>query len=314
LLNKIAIVGGAGRVGEASALYLMQQSLCRELVIIDSAERVAEGVALDLAESAAVCRSDMRLWASASHADVAGSELVIVTAGRPRRPGWSRSDILDENLEVMDGIAEATACHAPEALMLVVTNPVDLMTYRALQRTGWPRHRVFGHAGVLDASRMAWFVAQELECSMNDIDGLVLGSHGSKMVPMTRHTTFKGLSIEQFLSAEQIRAIVDRTRDAGAEVLLLREHSSAYLAPAAAIAEMVESIARDRGRLLSTVARLEGEYGERDKTMGVPAMLDRNGIRRIVEVELDEVERAAFQRSASAVEADLAYIKSTVAA
>ena len=308
-MDKIAVVGGAGRVGESAALYLMQQNLCREVAVIDIAEGPAKGAALDIAESAPVFGSDTRLWGSADYADLADSDLIIVTAGLPRKPGMSRSDLLDKNIAIMDQIADAAAEHAPDAMMIVVANPVDVMTYRAWQRTGWSRNRVFGQAGVLDSSRMAWFIAEATGRSMADIDAMVLGGHGDQMVPMMRYTTVNGIPVENFLDAGKIDEIIDRTRKGGAEVLGLRENSSAYLAPGASTVEMVESVVNDRGRILPCVAILDGEYGHSNCAMGVPSVLNRNGLDKIVELDLNERERAEFETSLGAVEEDLARLK-----
>jgi malate dehydrogenase len=308
-MDKIAVVGGAGRVGESAALYLMQQSLCREVAVIDIAEGPAKGAALDIAESAPVFGSDVRAWGSSDYADLAGSDLIVVTAGLPRKPGMSRSDLLDKNIAIMDQIADAAVAHAPDAMMIVVANPVDVMTYRAWQRTGWSRNRVFGQAGVLDSSRMAWFIAEATGRSMADIDAMVLGGHGDQMVPMMRYTTINGIPVENFLDADRIEAIVERTRKGGGEVLQRRETSSAYLAPGAATIEMVESIVHDRGRVLPSVAILDGEYGHSECAMGVPAVLNRQGLDHIVELELNATEREQFDTSLAAVEEDLARLK-----
>jgi len=221
----------------------------------------------------------------------------------------SRSDLLDKNIAIMDQIADAAAEHAPNAMMIVVANPVDVMTYRAWQRTGWPRNRVFGQAGVLDSSRMAWFLAEATGRSMADIDAMVLGGHGDQMVPMMRYTTVNGIPVENFLDQAKIDEIIDRTRKGGAEVLQLRENSSTYLAPGASTVEMVESVVNNRGRVLPCVAILDGEYGHSNCAMGVPSILNRNGLDKIVELDLNERERGEFETSLAAVEEDLARLK-----
>ncbi len=308
-MNKIAVVGGAGRVGESVALYLMQQSLAREVVVVDIAEGPAKGAALDIAECAPVFGTDVRLWGSADYSDLADSDLIVVTAGLPRKPGMSRSDLLDKNIAIMDEIADAAVAHAPEAMMIVVANPVDVMTYRAWQRTGWPRNRVFGQAGVLDSARMAWFIAEATGRSMGDIDAMVLGGHGDQMVPMMRYTTVNGIGVDNFLDQAKIDEIIERTRKGGAEVLQLRENSSAYLAPGAATVSMVESVVRGRGRLLPCVAILDGEFGHSNVAMGVPSILGAGGLEGVVELELNATEREQFEASLAAVESDLARIK-----
>lgn len=308
-MNKISVVGGAGRVGESAALYLMQQQLCREVMVIDIADGPAKGAALDIAQTAPIVGSDVTMKGSADLADLAGSDIIVVTAGMPRKPGMSRSDLLDTNIAIMDGIADAAAKHAPDAMMIVVSNPVDVMTYRAWQRTGWPRNRVFGQAGVLDSARMACFLAEATGRSLADIDAMVLGGHGDQMVPMMRYTTVNGVPVENFLDPSKIDEIIERTRKGGAEVLQLRERSSAYLAPGAATVAMVDSVVHDRGRLLPCVAILDGEYGHKDTAMGVPSILTRNGLERIVELDLNKSEREEFETSLASVEADLARIR-----
>lgn len=304
-MDKIAVVGGAGRVGESAALYLMQQRLAREVVIIDIAEGPARGAALDIAQTAPVYGSDTRVWGSGDYADLNGADVIIVTAGLPRKPGMSRSDLLDKNVAIMDGIADAAVEHAPDAMMIVVANPVDVMTYRAWQRTGWSRNRVFGQAGVLDSSRMACFIAEATGRSLGDIDAMVLGGHGDQMVPMMRYTTVNGVPVENFLDQGRIDEIIERTRKGGAEVLQLRENSSAYLAPGASTVEMVDSIVHDRGRMLPCVAILDGEYGHSDCAMGVPSILTRKGLEEVIELELTDDERDEFEQSLAAVRADL---------
>ena len=304
-MDKIAVVGGAGRVGESAALYLMQQRLAREVVIIDIAEGPAKGAALDIAETAPVYGSDTRVWGSSDYADLNGADLIVVTAGLPRKPGMSRSDLLDKNVAIMDGIADAAVEHAPDAMMIVVANPVDVMTYRAWQRTGWSRNRVFGQAGVLDSSRMACFLAEATGRSLGDIDAKVLGGHGDQMVPMMRYTTVNGVPVENFLDQGKVDEIIERTRKGGAEVLQLRENSSAYLAPGASTVEMVDSVVHDRGRMLPCVAILDGEYGHSDCAMGVPSILTRKGLEKVVELELTDAEREEFEQSLAAVRADL---------
>ncbi len=308
-MNKIAVVGGAGRVGETTALFVMQQQLAREIVLIDVNENAAKGAALDMAEAAPVFGSDTAVRGSGDYAEMSGADLIIVTAGLPRKPGMSRSDLLDKNVAIMDQIADAAVEHAPDAIMMVVANPVDVMTYRAWQRTGWPRHRVFGQAGVLDSARMARFIAEATDRSLADIDAMVLGTHGDQMVPMMRYTTFNGVPVDRFLDQERIDEIVDRTRNGGAEVLQLRETSSAYLAPGAAVTKMVEALVRDRGRLLPCVAILDGEYGHRDVAMGVPSILTSKGLTKVVELSLNDQESKAFEASVAAVQKDLARIK-----
>jgi malate dehydrogenase len=243
---------------------------------------------------------------------LADSDLVVVTAGFPRKPGMSRSDVLAANVKIIDEVTDHIVEHAPDAIVLVVSNPVDTLTYRVAQRTGWPRSRVFGQAGVLDASRMAAFIAEETGFSALDITTIVLGGHGDTMVPMPRYCTVNGVPVSNFIAPDRLEAIIERTRKGGAEILALRKNSSAYDAPAAAVAAMVDAISNNRRRLMPCVALLEGEYGKRDIAMGVPCVLDERGLSEVVELELDERERADFERSSAAVHEDIERLASIV--
>lgn len=307
-MKKIAIVG-AGRVGEATAWFLAKEDMAREVVLLDVREGAAQGSALDLQASAPLFGFDCRVSGGTDPALMAGADLVIVTAGVPRKPGMSRSDVLDTNVAVIDEVVDQVLTHAPQSMLLLVTNPVDVLTYRAWRRTGWPRNRVFGQAGVLDSARMAAFVAQETGLSVKDISAMVLGGHGDQMVPMLRYTTISGIPVENFLGREALHRIVERTRHGGAEVLALRQTSSAYDAPATAITAMVDAIEHDRKRILPSVAILEGEYGAEDTAMGVPCVLGAGGVERIIELELTEEERGMFEASLQAVNRDLAKLR-----
>ncbi|MCB1865453.1 MAG: malate dehydrogenase [Chromatiales bacterium] len=304
-MNKISIVGGAGRVGETTGVYLAQAELCRELMLVDVRAGAPEGAALDIAQSRNYYRSDTRVDGSSDPAAVAGSDLIVVTAGLPRQPGMSRSDVLGKNVAIIDTVIDAALAHAPDAMMLIVSNPVDVMTWRVCQRTGWARSRVIGQAGVLDAARMAHFIALETGFSMKDITTIVLGGHGDTMVPVQRLCTVNGIPVETFIGAQRMAQIIQRTRDGGAEVLKLRGNSSAYDAPAASVAAMVDAIAFNRRRIMPSVAILDGEYGQSGIAMGVPCVLGAGGIERVVELELTNAEQAAFATSAGAVREDI---------
>ncbi|MGB5261714.1 MAG: malate dehydrogenase [Gammaproteobacteria bacterium] len=295
-MNKISIIG-AGRVGESTAQILAQRDICHDLVLLDVRDGAAAGAALDIRQSAAAHRFDCRLTGGSDAALLADSDLVIVTAGSPRKPGMSRSDVLDVNRKVIESVVDDVMKYAPECLLLVVTNPVDVLTWHAWKRTGWDRRRVFGQAGVLDAARMASFMAEETGISVRDIHTMVIGGHGDSMVPLTRFSTINGLPVSNFVDEKTIQYINEKTRHGGAEVLEMRQHSSAYNAPAAAVATMVDAISSNRDRLLSCVCVLDGEYGQHDITAGVPAIIGRNGISRIIDLPLDETERAGFQAS-----------------
>lgn len=303
-MKKITIIG-AGRVGETTAQILAEEELCREIALLDVREGVPEGIALDILQMAPFFEFDCVISGSNDPQILRDSELVIVTAGLPRKPGMSRSDVLEANVGIIDRVTDQIMRYAPNAIVLMVSNPVDALTYRVAQRTGWSRSRVFGQAGVLDASRMASFIAQETGFSALDITTMVLGGHGDTMVPVPRFCTINGIPIAHFISEERITAIMERTRQGGAEILALRKNSSAYDAPGAAVATMVDAIANNRRRLLSCVALLEGEYGETDLAMGVPCVLGEKGVESIVELDLTAQERADFERSAASVRADI---------
>jgi len=310
-MKKICIVG-AGRVGETTAQILAEEELCREIALFDVREDVPQGVALDIDQTAPFFEFDCAISGSNDPQILRDSELVVVTAGLPRKPGMSRSDVLEANVRIIDEVTDHILRYAPDAMVLVVSNPVDALTYRVAQRTGWGRSRVFGQAGVLDASRMASFIAQETGYSALDITTIVLGGHGDTMVPVPRFCTINGIPISHFISEERINAIMDRTRTGGAEILALRKNSSAYDAPGAAVAAMVDAIAHNRRRLLPCVVLLEGEYGESDIAMGVPCVLSEKGVESIVELDLNERERADFDRSAAAVRADIERLRQIV--
>lgn len=307
-MNKIAIIG-AGRVGEDTAQFLAKSNICREIVLVDVRPGIAEGAALDTQESAPLFGFDTRLYGTTDIAAICGSEMVIVTAGIPRKPGMSRSDIIDTNAAIIDDIVDAVVAHAPDSILLVVTNPVDALTWRAFTRSGFPRERVFGQAGVLDSSRMASFIAMESGLSVCDINAMVLGGHGDGMVPLMRYSTINGIPVSEFLDEAALARIIERTRNGGAEILALKQTSSAYSAPAASIVAMIEAVALNRRRVLPTIAILDGEYGEKGLAMGVPCVLGRNGLERIVEIGLDEDERRAFATSVAGVRSDIVRLK-----
>ncbi len=310
-MQKISIVG-AGRVGETTAQILAEEELCREIALYDVREDVPQGVALDIDQTAPFFEFDCVLSGSNDPQILRDSELVVVTAGLPRKPGMSRSDVLEANVRIIDSVTDDILRYAPDAMVLIVSNPVDALTYRVARRTGWGRSRVFGQAGVLDASRMASFIAQETGFSALDITTIVLGGHGDTMVPVPRYCTINGIPISHFIAEERIDAIMERTRKGGAEILALRKTSSAYDAPGAAVAAMVDAITHNRRRLLPCVAMLEGEYGESDIAMGVPCILSEKGVVSVVEIDLNERERADFDSSAAAVRADIERLREIV--
>ena len=308
-MKKISIVG-AGRVGEATAQFIAERDLCRELMLIDILEGIPQGVALDIQETAPLLGFDTRINGSHDPKDVQNSDLVIITAGQPRKPGMSRSDVLEANLAIINGVVDSIVEHAPDSMLLFVTNPVDILTYQGYKRSGFPKNRVFGQAGVLDSTRMASFIAMETGFSVKDINAMVMGGHGDTMVPMTRFTTISGIPIAHFMDNLSIEELVDRTRNGGAEILDLRQNSSAYDAPAAAIAAMVDAIVNNRRRIMPCIAILEGEYGEADIAIGVPAILSAEGLEQVVELQLNDNERGMLDHTVDALRKDLAIVES----
>lgn len=304
-MRKITIVG-AGRVGESTAQILAQSEQVHEVVLTDIREGVARGTALDIQESAILFGFDTQVTGDDNPAAMAGSDIVVVTAGLPRKPGMSRSDVLASNLKVTGEIVADIARYAPDAIIMMVTNPVDILTHMAWRQTGWDRSRVFGLSGVLDSARMASFIALETGLSIKDISALVLGGHGDSMVPMPRYTTINGIPVDHFLDPGQIKAIVDRTRNGGAEILALKKTSSANDSPAAAIAVMVDAVCNNRMRILPCVAVLDGEYGEHGISIGVPVVLGGRGVERVIELRLTEHESSQFRYSVEQVRKDLA--------
>lgn len=303
-MDKIAIVG-VGRVGESTAQILANNELCIELVLVGHHAGAAEGVALDIQESAPHFGFDTHVTGHADPAAMAGAELVIISAGAPRKPGMSRSELLLVNVPTITSVVEDIVRYAPDAMVLMVSNPVDILTFHVWKLTGWERRRVFGLSGVLDAGRMASFIAQETGISVKDIYALVLGGHGDAMVPLPRYSHIGGVPLDQFLAPEAIARIVEHTRKGGAEILTLKKTSSAYDAPGASIAAMVDAISHNRKRFLPCVAILDGEYGQERIAMGVPSVLGAGGVEQVVELSLTDDEAAQFKGSADLVRTDL---------
>jgi malate dehydrogenase len=303
-MKKISIIG-CGRVGETTALVIAQEGLCQEIALLDVREGAAAGAALDIRQSTAYFGFDVIITGDDKPGVIRDSDLVIVTAGSPRKPGMSRSDVLDINRRIIDSVIDEVLEFAPNAMLLMVSNPVDVLTWHAWKRTGWKRNRVFGQAGVLDAARMASFISLETGCSARDIHTLVIGGHGDTMLPMFRYSSINGIPVSTFLDQEAVRRISERTRNGGAEVLTLRKTTSAYNAPAAAIATMVDAISHNRRRILPCICVLEGEYQLNDMTIGVPAVLGRSGIERVIELDLNEAEREGFQHSLENIRSDI---------
>lgn len=303
-MKKITIIG-AGRVGESTAQILAIAEVCDQIVLTDIREGVARGTALDIHESSPLFKFDTKVNGDENPHAMSGSDIVIVTAGLPRKPGMSRSDVLDANLAVIKGIANDIKRYAPDAMVIMVTNPVDVMTYAFWKATGWERNRIFGLSGVLDAARMASFISLETGFSSKDISTMVLGGHGDSMVPMPRYTCVNGISIEHFLDKKTIDRIIDRTRNGGAEILALKKSSSANDSPAAAVAVMVDAVCNNRKRILPCVALVDGEYGYHDIAIGVPVMLGAGGMEKVIELPLTEEESRLFQQSVQQVAKDI---------
>ena len=273
-----------------------------DVVLLDIIDGLPQGKALDLAESAPLADFDCRLMGTNDYRDTADSDVVVVTAGIARKPGMSRDDLLHTNAKIVSEVVAHIVHYSPQAYLIVVSNPLDAMVYVAKQVSGWPRHRVMGMAGVLDAARFRYFIAQELGVSVEDVHGFVLGGHGDTMVPVPRYATVTGIPITQLLSAEQIARLVQRTRDGGAEIVNYLKQGSAFYAPGASIVQMVEAIVKNKRRLLPAAAYLEGEYGLYDVYVGVPVLLGAGGVEKIIEVELTPDEHDALKKSAAAVE------------
>jgi len=300
MVNKISIIG-AGRVGESTAQMLAIQKLSEHIMLIDLDEQYAKGVALDIQETSSVYNFDAELIGSNDIAEIKDSNIVVIAAGVPRKPGMDRADVLAINLKIIDQIMDGVIEHAPDAYVIVVSNPVDVLTYYANQKANWPRNRIMGQAGILDSMRMSSFIAMETDYSINDIQAMVLGGHGDTMVPLPRFTTVSGISIEYLLDKKTIDNLIQRTRDGGAEILNLKQKSSAYDAPGAAVSIMVEAIVHNKQRLLPCISMLEGEYNQNDIAIGVPIVLGKNGIEKIIELDFNSKEQEAFNTSAKAI-------------
>ncbi|MCX7969738.1 MAG: malate dehydrogenase [Armatimonadetes bacterium] len=302
---KIAVIG-AGMVGSSAALKMAQKEL-GDIVLVDVVEFVAEGKALDMAESSPLDGFDVALIGKTNdYSVIKDSDVVVITAGVPRKPGMTRMDLLMTNAGIVETIANHIRELAPNSIVIVVTNPLDVMTYVAWKVTGFPRERVMGQAGVLDSIRMRYFVALELGVSVKDVQAMVLGSHGDQMVPLPRYTTVAGVPITELLPPDTIERINDRTRKAGTEIVNLLKIGSAYYAPGAAVVEMVEAIVRDKKRLMPCSVLLKGEYGLSDVFIGVPIILGKNGVEKIVELKLTEEELKALHQSAEEVRKGIA--------
>jgi malate dehydrogenase len=307
MVNRITVVG-AGNVGATAAQGIARRELGREVIMIDIMEGVPQGKGLDQWESAPIEGWDARVRGTNSYDDTAGSDIVVITAGIARKPGMSREDLLNTNAGIVRSVSEQVKKSSPDAIIIMVSNPLDVMAHVCMQATGFPRERIIGMAGVLDTARYRSFIALELDISVEDIQALVLGGHGDTMVPLASYTTVSGIPLSQLLPQDRIDALVDRARTGGAEIVSLLKTGSAYYAPAAAVVQMVEAIVRDKKRILPCSAWLQGEFGMSDLFLGVPCKLGRSGLEQVIEVELTDDERASLGRSADAVRETMALL------
>ena len=297
--RKVTVIG-AGNVGATTAQQIIETGLA-DVVLVDIVEGLPQGKALDLAEAAPVVGYDVRIVGTNDYADTANSKIIVVTSGLARQPGMSRDDLLAKNAGIVRSVVAQAVAVSPDAILIIVTNPLDAMCHVAMQASGFPRERVIGMAGVLDSARFRSFIAEELEVSVRDVRAFVLGGHGDTMVPLPRYSTVGGVPITELMSAERIEALVNRTRNGGAEVVALLKSGSAFYAPAASVVEMAESILRDRRRVLPCAVYLDGEYGVDGLFVGVPVVLGNAGVERVIEITLTPEEQAAFDKSAASV-------------
>ena len=308
MVNKITVVG-AGNVGATTAQRLAEKELARVVVMVDVVEGVPQGKALDQWESAPIEGFDTRVIGTNGYEETANSDIVVITAGIARKPGMSRDDLLNTNAGIVKQVSEHVKRTSPNAIIIMVSNPLDVMCYVAKKVTGFPRERVLGMAGVLDTARYRSFLAEALDVCVEDIQAMVLGGHGDTMVPLVSYTTVSGIPVTQLMPRQQLDAIVDRTRNGGAEIVKYLKTGSAYYAPSSAAVQMAKAIVLDKKRVLPCAAWLEGEYGMSGLFLGVPCKLGRNGLEAILEVELSSKERADLTKSADAVREPMGVLK-----
>ncbi len=305
---KITVVG-AGNVGATAAQRIVDKELANEVVLVDVVEGLPQGKALDMYESSPIEGVDTRVIGTNNYNETANSNIVVITAGIARKPGMTREQLQETNAGIVKTVTEQVVAKSPQAILIIVSNPLDVMTYVAYKVSGFERHRVIGMAGILDTARYRTFIAMELGVSVRDIQALVLGGHGDSMVPLVRYTTIAGVPLAEFADQPTIDKIVKRTRDGGIEIVNYLKTGSAYYAPSAAAVEMVEAIVKDKKRILPCAAYLQGEFGLRDTYIGVPVKLGKNGIEKIVEVSLTTEEKTALTKSADEVKSNIAKLK-----
>src|SRR3981189_1433349 len=297
--HKVTIVG-SGNVGATAAHWIASKELA-DVVLIDIVDGIPQGKGLDLLEAMPIEKRDSNIIGTNDYADTANSDIVVITAGIPRKPGMSRDDLLNTNHKIMNDVVGKIVHHSPNCILIIVSNPLDAMAQAAYKMSGFPRERVIGMAGVLDSARFRTFIAQELKVSVENVTAFVLGGHGDTMVPLPRYSTVAGLPITELMAKEKIEALVQRTAKGGAEVVALLKAGSAYYAPAASAVEMVEAILKDKKKILPCAAYLNGQYKTRGLYVGVPVKLGRRGVEQIIEIKLQKDEQAAFDKSAAAV-------------
>jgi malate dehydrogenase len=299
--NKVSVIG-SGFTGATTALFIAQKEL-GDVVLVDipQMENPTKGKALDMLQASPVQGFDTNIIGTSNYEDTKDSDIVIITAGIPRKPGMSRDDLVQTNQKIMKAVTKEVVKYSPNSTIIVLTNPVDAMTYTVYQESGFPKNRVIGQSGVLDTARFRTFIAQELKLSIKDITGFVLGGHGDDMVPLVRYSYAGGIPLETLIPEERLNEIVERTRKGGGEIVNLLGNGSAYYAPAAALTEMTEAILKDQRRVLPVIAYLEGEYGYSGIYFGVPTIIGGNGIEKVIQLELTDAEKTALNRSADAV-------------
>jgi len=297
--QKVTVVG-AGNVGAMVAQRIVERELA-DVVVVDILEGIPQGKALDMMESAPVERFDAKISGSNGYDETSGSDVVVITAGLARKPGMTRDDLVQKNSEIVGGVVREIVKRSPDAILIIVSNPLDAMCEVARRVSGFPRERVFGMAGILDSARMRWFIAEELKVSVENVHAFVLGGHGDTMVPLPRYSTVAGIPLPELLPKETLDRIVQRTRDGGIEIVNYYKTGSAYYAPSAAAAEMVDAVLKDKKKILPCAAYLQGEYGMSGVYLGVPVKLGRRGVEEIVQIELKDDEKAALEKSANAV-------------
>ena len=302
--KKVTVVG-AGHVGATTGLAIANKGLA-DIVLTDIIERMPQGKALDMMEATPLMGRDVEITGTNNYVDTQGSDIIVITAGLARKPGMSRDDLLFKNAEIIGGVVDEVTKHSPDSIIIMVTNPLDVMAYLAYKKSGFPRERVIGMAGVLDSARFRTFIAMELGISVDNTHAFVLGGHCDSMVPLPRYSTVAGVPITELMSEEQVNRIVQRTRDGGAEIVSLLGTGSAYFAPAWSVAQMVEAILLDRKEILPCAAFLQGEYGVEDAYVGVPVQLGAGGMEKGFEIDLSDDERNAFEDSVAEVKDSIA--------